>query len=414
MRILAITDICGRADALRRLEEEVRGEELAAILFAGDALAGGRRIEEWTRARIGSADVQRRSGGIEAQEHEDARTLHEVLDTLARFGRPVRFVPGDLDAPERLVARTAASHELVTPEVQYVHRSFAYGPRNYVVAGFGGAVSRGDRETDLVQLYPEWEVETGLDFVRRLAPDRILLFHMPPRFGTLDSHRGEQIGSPVIEEIIHTHDPRLVVCGHAMDGQGRAMVGDSLVVNPGPLCRGQYAIVDLSTRDVSFRRLEGIAAEEPSAADRQLQARVEQSLEAEPATRGAGIRVDVRGGVARLMGAVRSIAIKAAAERTARAVGGVERVENALTADTAVAARVTARLADDRRTALAAIDVSAIAGEVTLMGAVPSQAIKQAAEEIARSVPGVALVVNELRVEPEEEPARPPIGPSVL
>lgn len=63
-----------------------------------------------------------------------------------------------------------------------------------------------------------------------------------------------------------------------------------------------------------------------------------------------------------------------------------------------LAARVEARLDADPRTADAPISVSGHAGEVTLEGTVRSAAVKTAAEEIARSQPGVMIVVNELRV----------------
>jgi Icc-related predicted phosphoesterase/osmotically-inducible protein OsmY len=401
MRVLAIADVCGRVDALERLEMKMRNEALDGILFVGSALAGGRRAEEWARVRA-EVGPRRWTAELDRQEREDARKLDAVLGALARFGRPVCYVPGDLDAPARLFLQAAAGHELAAPQLRCVHRSFAAGPRNYVVAGFGGTIDRSERETELVLHYPEWEAESGLDFARRLDQDRILLFHMPPRFAALDWHDGHNIGSPLVEQLIHTHDPRLAVVGHAMDGQGQAVVGRSLVVNPGPLCRGHDALIDLAERTATFRRLEGIGEEEPSAADQALQARVEEALAAEPATGDAGIRVRVREGIARLVGNVRSIAVKAAAERTARGVRGVQGVENALTADTALAARITSRLAEDPRTALAGIDVACVAGEVTLSGVAPSPRVKAAAEEVARSTPGVVLVVNDVRVEPEE------------
>jgi osmotically-inducible protein OsmY/Icc-related predicted phosphoesterase len=383
------------------------------VLFAGDALAGGTRAEEWLRARVGARPAHRHAGAVARQEHADARTLDEFFDALGAFGVPVMLVPGDLDAPERLFMQAATNHELIGPNVHCVHRSFAPGPRNHAVVGFGGLIGTTERESELVLEYPAWEAKTGLDFVRHIERDRVLLVHTPPRFGDLDLHAGEHVGHPVVEEIIHTLDPRLVVCGHAMDGQGRAVVGDSLVVNPGPLCLGRYALVDLRTRQVSYGQLAG-AEPTQSEADRQLQASVERAIAAEPATHEGRITVTVREGVAHLLGTVKDILGKAAAERAAASVEGVRRVENALTADSVVEARVTARLADDPRTALAPIDVAAIAGEVTLVGAVPSQAAKEAAEQIARSVPGVRLVVNELVVRAEHEPELATAPPAAL
>ncbi len=404
MRILALSDVSGRSDLLERLAHRGRDLDLAGVLCVGNLLPGGARLDEWVRARAEGRPPRRYTAAIAAQEPSDAQTLDAVFDALAALAVPVAFVPGDLDAPERLILQAANHHEIVTPNLVCVHRSFAFLPprrHTYAVAGFGGLVTTGERETDLVLAYPAWEIKTGLDFLRRLDQELILLLHTPPRFGKLDLHRGEQVGSPVVEEIIHTLNPRLVVCGHAADGRAAQEVGKSLVVNPGSFCQGSYAVVDLATREVTFEELPGVVPA-PTEADRALQEQVQQALAAEPATREGRIGVVVRGGIARLVGSVRTLAMKAAAQRVAEAVPGVERVENALTADTALVARVTARLAEDPRTALAPIDVSALGGEVTLSGAVTSPRVKQAAEEIARSIPGVVVVLNELRVETPE------------
>ncbi len=411
MVLLAISDVAGRADVLQRLADRAREMQIDAVLFVGSALAGGDRLEEWLRAQVDGRPPNRWRPEREQQEHADIQTLDTILDTLASFQVPVRYVPGDLDAPERVFLQAAVTHEMVTPNVSCVHRSVAFGPRNLAITGFGGLLGHGDRETDLVLRYPAWEAKLGLDHARRLDNDLILLFHTPPRLDPLDHHGGDLVGSQTVEEIIHTLDPQLVICGHAADGQGYAIVGRSLVVNPGPLSRGDFATIDLATRQVQFHRLDGV---EPlqSEADQRIQRQIKEALEASPATKSAGIQVLVRNGVVQLLGSVRTIAVKAAAHEISQSVTGVERVENALTADSAVVARVVSRLANDPRTALATIDVTATGGEVTLAGVVNHPRVKDAAEEIARSVPGVRLVINELRVDPKAKNESP--GPPVI
>lgn len=68
---------------------------------------------------------------------------------------------------------------------------------------------------------------------------------------------------------------------------------------------------------------------------------------------------------------------------------------------TAVSTRVSTRLSEDPRTAKysANIEVSADRGMVTLTGSVPSEDVRDAAEEIARDTPGVISVITELKVE---------------
>lgn len=47
------------------------------------------------------------------------------------------------------------------------------------------------------------------------------------------------------------------------------------------------------------------------------------------------------------------------------------------------------------------IEVSSLAGEVTLRGTVKDEALKTAAEQLAQSAPGVSVVINELVVDPD-------------
>lgn len=56
-------------------------------------------------------------------------------------------------------------------------------------------------------------------------------------------------------------------------------------------------------------------------------------------------------------------------------------------------------LLEDPRTTEAILDVANNRGVITLTGAVDSEEIRQAAEEIARQQQGVLTVVNELKVE---------------
>ena len=74
-----------------------------------------------------------------------------------------------------------------------------------------------------------------------------------------------------------------------------------------------------------------------------------------------------------------------------------------VTQDEKIAEAVEERLTSDERTKDMAIEVSSAAGEVTLRGQVDSQGMKEAAEQIARSVSGVMLVINELAVTTDQQ-----------
>lgn len=126
------------------------------------------------------------------------------------------------------------------------------------------------------------------------------------------------------------------------------------------------------------------------------------------------VQVTVHEGIVRLTGQVKDVDARRTAEMVARRVEGVIDVENQLTTDTGVVARVTAALLEDPRTRLYPIDVASDHGIVTLSGTVPSEEVKKAAEEIARRQKGVVQVINALQVrEEEEEPLLPPVAPLV-
>jgi hyperosmotically inducible protein len=76
--------------------------------------------------------------------------------------------------------------------------------------------------------------------------------------------------------------------------------------------------------------------------------------------------------------------------------------------DAAITARVKARLAAERAVNLTRIHVDTYESTVYLTGGVPNAQAKHRAEEIARSVPQVALVVNNLHVVGAAESASPP------
>ena len=60
--------------------------------------------------------------------------------------------------------------------------------------------------------------------------------------------------------------------------------------------------------------------------------------------------------------------------------------------------RVTEALLNDPRTRDAGIEVACTQGVATLTGRVKSEAVREAAEEIARRQEGVITVINELKV----------------
>jgi len=110
------------------------------------------------------------------------------------------------------------------------------------------------------------------------------------------------------------------------------------------------------------------------------------------------IAVTPENGKVILTGHVPSLAIKQLAARLASGVSGVQKVENSLIADTEVEQAVAWALATDPRTRLTTerIQISVWLGRVMLKGPVLTEAVREAAEEIAGAVPGVSGLDNDL------------------
>jgi hypothetical protein len=76
------------------------------------------------------------------------------------------------------------------------------------------------------------------------APRRLLVCHTPPYDTRLDRlMNGTPVGSPAVRAFIERRRPDVAVVGHIHEGRGVERLGDTLVVNAGPLREGGYVLV---------------------------------------------------------------------------------------------------------------------------------------------------------------------------
>lgn len=145
--------------------------------------------------------------------------------------------------------------------------------------------------------------------------------------------------------------------------------------------------------------------------DAEITARVKAALIEDDQVKARDIDVETQSGAVQLSGFVESEAEKAAAEAAAQTVNGVGEIDNALIVgrgtrtagavvdDTIIASKVKAQLADDVGLGTAsAVNVEVRGGVVQLSGFVSSEAEKERATQIARSVAGVADVRDDVAV----------------
>jgi uncharacterized protein len=222
-RVLCAAEPRGAEQELEQLLATAENHDVQAIALIGD-LSGDRDKPEAYRA---------------------------ILRTLGVGGLPAYWVPGAEDAPIGDYLREAHNMEIVFPFLHGVHGTAAFAPGYVLFAGFGGEVGDepdGPRDELIRLLYPRWEPEYRLKLVRELKDyELVLLFDTPP------AHKGRETpGSDSLAELVGTYRPRLVVCGGE---RGRSTLGRSMVVAPGSLADGQYAVADLHSREVDLLQL---------------------------------------------------------------------------------------------------------------------------------------------------------------
>jgi Icc-related predicted phosphoesterase len=226
-RILCAADPRGSEDALQRLLEAFEQHDAQAVALIGDLSDQGR-----------------------------PESYGPVFRALGRARQPAYWVPGPGDAPVDDYLREAANVEIPFPYLHGVHGTVAFAPGYVLFAGIGGQISDDPddprEEADGLR-YPRWEPEYRLKLLRELKDYQlVMLFATPP------AHKGRgTAGSDVLAELVNTYVPRLVVCGGE---RGTEMLGRSLVVCPGSLADGHYAIADLHAQDAALEQLATAAA----------------------------------------------------------------------------------------------------------------------------------------------------------
>lgn len=231
MRIVACARLDGALDRLSELRRAVEEEQAEMVVFAGSLL--------------GSEQSEARAG-------DRARGLHTAMHELAALPCAVAVVPGEHDAPERRVLPVLAGREWAEHHLYCVHGMGA-STGDLAVAGFGGRITGCERETESALHYPGWEAGYRTAFLaqREQAP-LVMVFHTPPaRVHDVDLVDGMHVGSRDVTELIGTWSPPVAVV--AGDLPSRQRYAATVVVSPGRLDRGEYAVFDPRGRDVRFR-----------------------------------------------------------------------------------------------------------------------------------------------------------------
>jgi osmotically-inducible protein OsmY len=155
-------------------------------------------------------------------------------------------------------------------------------------------------------------------------------------------------------------------------------------------------------------------------ADRELQERLLQALDDEPAVTPASIGVVVRDGVVTLIGRVGTLQERWAAERAVHHVPGLRALANDLEVcwqkkgqrtDAVIAEEVARALSWTKAVPLGAVTPTVAAGYVSLAGTVDHEQQRYVAERVARQIAGVKGIFNVITLREPTIPA-PSVWPA--
>jgi Icc-related predicted phosphoesterase len=190
--------------------------------------------------------------GSEADRRNSYRS---IFDRLGHAGLPAFWIPGPEDAPVDGYLREAYNFEIVHPQLHGVHGTAVRAGQHVVFAGMGGEINDdpdSPREEIERLSYPRWEAVYRLKVVRELGEHPLVLMS-----GSPPAHKGRHTpGSEAVAELIATLRPRIAICGGE---PGVVTLGRTVVVAPGELAEGQYALADLQERDARLERLAATA-----------------------------------------------------------------------------------------------------------------------------------------------------------
>lgn len=203
MKFLVISDLHGNLDVLDKMEGIFK--EADAVLFAGDF------------AKFG-----------------ESATGLPALEKLCRMHDSIYAVIGNCDEPAFL-------EELDKKDIS-VEKSLTSLDGLSVAGSGGGSKFTGSTpfertDEELVSDFGMVTAQGGGEWDNLIA-----IMHNPPKDTKCDTvSGGVHVGSPLLRKFIEDYKPLAVITGHIHESAGVDKIGNTTVINPGPLLEGCYA-----------------------------------------------------------------------------------------------------------------------------------------------------------------------------
>ncbi len=219
MKIIALPDLHGNVSSLPRMGRVL--SEVDLVLLAGDLTGDG-----------SAADAGR------------------VVRMVRRFNPAILAVPGNWDRPE--------VEDFLNREGINLHRRHLLLD-HLALIGMGAALP-GPVPTPNECTEAEFE-QYFREATKGLDPGfpAILVCHQPPYGTRNDLAQGRvHVGSQAVRQFIERRRPRICFTGHIHEGTGIDRVGETRVINPGPLREGRYAYAEVTPQGIHALEIRGI------------------------------------------------------------------------------------------------------------------------------------------------------------
>ena len=162
-----------------------------------------------------------------------------VLNAVAAINPVIYAQIGNMDKPEVT--------GFLEEKGWNIHRTFAELTPTVAIMGVGTSSTtpfNTPSETPDATL-GEWLEET---YQRTTQYDTtVVVVHDPPYNTKCDDlGNGVHVGSHAVRAFIEKHQPKLVLCGHIHEARSVDTIGESVVINTGPVADGGYAKITLA------------------------------------------------------------------------------------------------------------------------------------------------------------------------
>ncbi|MBM4169764.1 MAG: YfcE family phosphodiesterase [Ignavibacteria bacterium] len=209
MRILAFSDVHGSYDKTYAIIEKERLFDV--VLIAGDLTTYGTPDE-----------------------------AEEAIIRLKKYGKPVVLVAGNMDPPT-LESTFEKFHVSINGRAKTIDFVAFFGVSGSPVTPMRTPYEISEEEI-MARAQRGWE-QAGA------ATTKVFVPHVPPRNTKVDKAlMGIHVGSTAVRTFVEEYKPDVVVCGHIHEARGQHEIGRTLIVNCGPVAKGNYAVIDIGKK----------------------------------------------------------------------------------------------------------------------------------------------------------------------